>query len=235
MEDIVIATGVCTTWRNALSTNVKIQQALYLTPVETREIVTMTDHLSERVKDIDRHEYAVVAEPNTSIERVCDQMYSFPTWLDSHKQSAYQKYQPQSKFGHPNGSWRDMFITQPPINVVDIEVFPSSISYTTPEPHTRSNFFTGTDGTSFFRPDFMTRKRTLKDDQGIKMGKLHDFIQSTAVAALQRPLFVRLGVPRKHFLECSITETSPYRFWYEVRDGKVSRQTQPPHLMEEWV
>jgi hypothetical protein len=46
MGDIVIATGVCTTWRNALAANIIIQQALYLAPVETREIVTTTDHLS---------------------------------------------------------------------------------------------------------------------------------------------------------------------------------------------
>jgi hypothetical protein len=221
MEDIVIATGVCTTWRNALSANLIIQQALYLAPVETREIVTTTDYLSERIKDIDRDEYAVVAEPNPFVKRVCDQMYSFA--LDRRTQSVYQEYQPQPKFQHPNGVWRDMFIAQPPINVVDIEVFP------------RWNFFNGTDGSLIFYPDFMARKFTHVDNQGIKMGKLHDFIQSTAVAGLQKPVFVRLSVPQEHFLERSITGTSRYRFWCVVRDGKVSRQTQPPHLMDEWV
>jgi hypothetical protein len=234
MGDIVVATGVCRIWRNALMSNLIIQQALYLTPVNTREIVTTKDYFSESIEDINRDECAVVTEPHPFIKRVCDQMYSFAR-LDSYKKSASQEYRPQPKFKHPNGIWREMFIAQPPINIVDIEMFPSFIFYTEFDgtPHTRSNFYTGPDGTRFFCSSFMARKSTLRDDQGITIGKLNDFIQSRALPGLQKPVFIRLSVPQEHFLERSITETSRYKFWCEVRDGKVSRQTQPPHVMAE--
>ena len=141
------------------------------------------------------------------------------TKLHSSERSAYQEYQPQPKFKHPNGTWRDMFISQPPINLVNIEVFLSS------------NFYTAPDRTLFFCARFAARQLTLKHDQGITMGKLHDFIQSTALPGLRKPVCVRLSVPQEHFLERCITVTDRYQFWCEVRDGKVSRQTQPPHLL----
>lgn len=216
--EIVIATGVCQTWRKTLKANLTIQRAIYLAPVHTREIVTTKNCLSERIGEIDRDEYAVVTEPNPFIKRVCDQMDSC-TKLHSSERSAYQEYQPQPKFKHPNGTWRDMFISQPPINLVNIEVFLSS------------NFYTAPDRTLFFCARFAARQLTLKHDQGITMGKLHDFIQSTALPGLRKPVFVRLSVPQEHFLERSITVTDRYQFWCEVRDGKVSRQTQPPHLL----
>lgn len=111
-----------------------------------------------------------------------------------------------------------MFIAQPPINKVIIEAFPSS------------NFYTRPNGTAAFCSKFVARKCTLEDDQGIKMGRLNDYIQSTAVPGLRKPVFVRL-VPQGHFPGLCIAETVRYKFWYEVRDGKVSRQTQPSYLL----
>ena len=88
--DIVIATGVCQTWRKTLKANLTIQRAIYLAPVHTRKIVTTKNCLSERIGEIDRDEYAVVTEQNPFIKRVCDQMDSC-TKLHSSERSAYQE------------------------------------------------------------------------------------------------------------------------------------------------
>jgi hypothetical protein len=187
-EDIVVATGVCKTWREVLKDNVAIQQALFLTPTEITDIVSETECLSMSLEDIPRDQYCIIAKFNS---RFVD------LWMRTKSAdgtgSGVTRFIPQPQrtlLSHPSGLWRDMFVTQPPIKA----------------------FFLRTGNTEF---------KCFRCETGIKMGELYDAYES-----LFPPGRIGTLVDAERFI--SVDE--PYFFHngrWEVRDGKVSRQTRP--------
>lgn len=148
LGDIVITTGVCKTWRNALKGSRSIQRALFLVPADIQEITTTTKCLAMRIEDIPRDQYAIVAEPNPYTARICGQMYA-----DTNYVWAARRYErenlPLQKFDHPDGTWENMFVTQPPVKTLDVSV---------------------DDAKSLGRRRY---RFTFSHDEGITLGKLH--------------------------------------------------------------
>ena len=111
LEDIVVTTGVCKTWRNALKGNRSIQKALFLVPTDIQEITTSTKCLSMRVEDTPREQYAIVAETNPYTARICGQMHALNEIIIPWSEEFRRKDAPLPKFEHPDGTWRNMFVT----------------------------------------------------------------------------------------------------------------------------
>jgi hypothetical protein len=199
LHDIVITTGVCRAWRNALKASVAIQQAMFLAPADVREITTTTKCLSLHVKDIPRGHHAIVAELNPYTTRICGQMHGFtdPPWTSDYGHGNA----PPQRFEHPHGTWRNMFVTQPSVETLQV------------------SFYTHCQLYSVSAVSFSC-------DEGITLGKLHAFIESIAY---QRPYVVTSLTPQGLFPSRSLSVEGGYNRWWEVRKGKVHRRIEPPN------
>lgn len=211
LKDIVATTGVCRTWRNALKASVAIQQAMFLVPAEPREIATTTKCLSMRVKDIPRKHYAIVGEPNPYTTRIISLISpSTVPWWDR----LYEKLNaPMRVREHSAGTWREMFITQPPIKAIELSLFVIDIP-----------FYKRKIG---YASDYRYRV-PYNCDEGIKLGPLYDFITSTSEAT-DKSVVVTMIVPDGFFPEHSCSVRGRYNRWWEIRKGKVHRRIQPPN------
>jgi hypothetical protein len=112
LEDLVVATGVCGTWRK-LKDNLAFQQALFLAPVEIRDITFQRPCVSQRLEDLALDEdwyYSIVSDLHPSVTRICAQTLGSREHRCSMGILASTPVRkPRSK--HSSGSWRDMFIT----------------------------------------------------------------------------------------------------------------------------
>jgi hypothetical protein len=215
LEDIVVTTGVCRTWRNALKGSVAIQQALFLVPANIQEITTTTKCLSMRIEDIPRRQYAIIGEPHPWTARICGRMYASvtPSWSRDYGSTD----EPMLDVEHPAGNWREMFITQPPIKALELSLFVKpKFTQTHPNPYISSH------------KEHVPYNRA----EGIKLGPLYDFIALTLQAwDNHNHSVVTMIVPDGFFSKRSFSVTSRYNRWWEVRNGKVHRRIQPPNNM----
>jgi hypothetical protein len=211
LEDIVVATGVCRTWRKALKNNLSIRQALFLAPVEISDIQmtqseVMADYLSMSLEEILRPDYKVIGEQHTHIQEFSINIaiaQASPT-------AALEVLSSRPMFKHPSGSWREMFVSQPPIKSVTFITFLPSTKWKSPD-----------DAWSIEDFGCVT---------GVKMGDLHDFCQSVLQS---RPSVVWAYVELKGFITHDVVITTLGSCW-EVRNGKVCRQTQPLRIELPW-
>jgi hypothetical protein len=168
LENIVVTTGVCKTWRRVLKASKAIQQTLFLAPADIHEILTELkhDYLHTQLADIPRDKYRIVVECHPSLTTICGRVLSFGGSEDSEEENLRDGCGPRPDFGHPAGVWRDMFITQPPVQSIHV------VRMTRPE---SPDMFGMRDRNAGPIMQF-----TLRCNDGIKMGRLHDFIQAKA-------------------------------------------------------
>jgi hypothetical protein len=147
-NDIVAATSICRTWRNALAINPIIHQKLFLKPREIREVMAESDFVRDTENPIPMDKYHVIGIFHPLIDKICGTC--------SIEAGAYEwdlmGPAPFPRFDHYEGSWRDMFVTQPPCKSVTLRIFERS-----------------SDDSRFL--DFKT-------DKGMKLGELYDFIDT---------------------------------------------------------
>jgi hypothetical protein len=220
LEDIVIATGVCKTWRSAHA-SVAIQQALFLAPRDVRWITTITEYLPTCVEDIPRKNYAVIGELNTSLARI----FSREVFYDSYRSGSRPGHSgttctsPRESSGHhPFGLWRDMFVTQPPTTHLRFCLYSSEQFWLKME-STQDYFGMDCEGIYPF-----------ECDEGIRMGQLHDLIESKVQAHQGKKVAVRLIMSGFHPLY------QPYSDYldqcWEVRKGEAVRVILP---LDDWA
>jgi hypothetical protein len=217
LKDIVIITSVCRTWRYALKASVAIQQALFLAPINIGRITTRKEHLPKLVKDLPRAYYMVVGEVNPSLARICGPVLSNDD--ETVNPRLLGTMSPRVNFEHPAGIWRDMFITQPPTSLVRLYLYPKETS--------RRTFA----GTLDFVPE-LDEVYPYRRNGGIRMGQLHDFIESRAQARQKekrtsggRTFAVRVVMPDFH---PEHTPSQKHHDWFwEVGEGKVIREILP--------
>jgi hypothetical protein len=219
LEDIVVTTGVCKTWRNALEASVTIQQALFLVPAGIREIATTTKCLSMRVQDIARKQYTNIGRPNPYTIRIFGQMGVFGEVHWRSRGNNFCKLLP--RFDHPVATWRHMFLTQPPITTVNTLIYLN-------ENTTKTGHRVRTQHVAY----------SFTSDEGIKMGELHDYIrskeqryqESSSINFLDIKLDIRsAAIEAGFYLERGdICVIHPNNRWWEVRNGKVHRKLKLP-------
>jgi hypothetical protein len=209
LEDIVVATGVCKTWRYALKvshTTVAIKKALFLAPTDIRRITTSTEDIPKRVEDIPREIngiYAVVGEVNPFFARICDPLLSVNADYISQPQTMPQR----RNFEHPAGLWRKMLITQPPTSHVSVSLCPNPII-----PFTDS------------RPwmhvlPYRERSDSLRCDEGVRMGQVYDLIELKAQAFQGEIFAVSIHMSNFHS-----NHNRSYGWDWEVCNGMVVRE-----------
>jgi hypothetical protein len=202
LEDIVVATGVCQTWRKALKNNAAIQQALFLAPVEISDI-RMTQsgaaavYLPTSPEDIPRPDYMIIGKYHTRIKEHSNIKAA------QRSVTAFELLSSRPLSKHPNGSWREMFVSQPPIKSVTINTF---------APSTELRSYTDA-----------WKSKDFGCETGVKMGELHDFCQS---ALQSNPPVVDAFLVVAGFITHDVVIMTSGGRW-EVRNGKVCRQTRP--------
>jgi hypothetical protein len=223
LKDIVAATGICKSWRNAMAADLAVQQALFLKPVELSEVLVETRQLlalgeSETV-NIDR--CTVVGQLNPLAEKMCgsikfraaqSQVMPLPRqcWRGSDRECL-------ARFGdnHPDGIWREMFITQPPCIRVHVKIY---------ELRTEDILgIYGSKGTQKVVEEVNEKANLLERSDGVKLGDLYDFIFAYHHWETRS---VRTTV-RRYVAE---NIDLPDRTSCMVRNGKVRLPTQLPDL-----
>lgn len=114
LDDIVIATGVCRAWRQALKDNVAVQQAMFLTPDNSHKITTTEGSLSKLLEDITRKENSTIVELHPFISRICGQTLSAHAYILTTALSipadcgSRVGLENQPTYKHSAGAWRDI-------------------------------------------------------------------------------------------------------------------------------
>jgi hypothetical protein len=143
LEDIVTATGVCHFWRNAAAAEPKIQKALFLIPEKvsrmllSRNLVESTHYAWRPVEQIFSEDIPgkpmpkewcyTIGRLHPFLRRICNNMRFGTREADDigdYESNIINPGIPPDLF-HPNGSWRDIFISQPPCQKVCVTVKPS--------------------------------------------------------------------------------------------------------------
>lgn len=131
LEDVIAATGICRSWRDAIAADTTLQQVMFLKPVELSEVLVETRQLLALAESetISIDECAVVGRLNPFAEKLCGSIkfraaQSRKLPLPDHRWWGCDR-EPPAVFGdpHPKGIWRSMFITQPPCTRVHVEIF----------------------------------------------------------------------------------------------------------------
>jgi hypothetical protein len=206
-SQIQAVSEVCQPWYDALKADVGIQQALFLAPADPREITTSAHNcLSMRLEDIPRDKYGVVGKHHPLATALCDELLSYNDEGDLEGFPMRRGMKP--RYGAPVGILRDMFITQPPIKTIninlhmDIQVQNVEIVYYGP-----------------------TRSYTFQCDEGIKFGKLQDFIHPKMPQDRLRNWNVAIELKAtKGFALTNMPAPDDHSSRWEVRNGKVSRE-----------
>lgn len=138
-------TGVCKSWRSALKEDPNIQEALFLKPAEVREVWCDNLSLNDPEHSISIYDDCmIIGKLHPRVEFILGDVsvgYEF-RWHPTEF----------SKIEHPDGTWRDMFITQPPCQKVQVS----------------------------FGGWFAMKHLTFERGTGVTFGELYDFVHSNA-------------------------------------------------------
>jgi hypothetical protein len=179
LKDIVAATGICKAWRNAIAADPGVQQALFLKPVEISEVL-VEDRMLLALHDLEPiniDKCTVVGQLHPFAEKFCSsikfraaQSHALPLprdrWRGCHTETV-------SIFGHdhPDGTWREMFLTQPPCLRVRVEIYKLSCAvYGTFGARLRDDETYVEDLNFGF---------SLENESGVKLGELYEHIVTT--------------------------------------------------------
>lgn len=147
LHDIVAATGVCRQWKQALAADHSIQRALFLRPERISEVLATERWVNILKNPIPLARCKMIGTLHPILDRICG--YALPS--GELKQKRAFCLQP---FDHPEGTWRNMYATQPPAHTVSLAM------------RTR------------VRKDFgMPVREILEDSDGVKIGQVYDLIE----------------------------------------------------------
>jgi hypothetical protein len=199
LKDLVVATGVCQTWRK-LKDNLAIQKAMFLSPVDISDIMANTDLcLSMRLEDVPRSQYSIVGEAHDALADFSSSDLQGVSDTGQYHQSLRQVFRAKSLFQHPLGCWREMFTSQPPTTSVSIVLSP------------------------FFDSRHKGKsKKVFQCDTSVKMGPLHEFCRDV----LRSNSWAEscYAVPKGFVSLKDVPDLSGGR--WDVRQGRIHRQTQ---------
>jgi hypothetical protein len=150
LQDVVVATGVCRFWRDALKPNPQVREALFLTPTEVREVMVSDFDVCNTTDPIPIDAYFLIGTLHPLLRRICG------TFHCGEDVKAVIRPGIFPNFEHPDGIWREMLISQPPCKRVLVTV--TSVS--------------PGDG------DIRELELHLRNDTGVKMGELYDLIRA---------------------------------------------------------
>lgn len=194
LKDIVSGTGLCKFWREALQSNQHIQEVLFLKPVEIREVVCEIHRLHDLEHSIAMDDCMVLCKTHPYIhDIICDEV-QVPRRIE-HGRGKFMKFQ------HPSGTWREMFLTQPPCKKVTVHI-----------------------GTTHA---FNLIKCANSTD--VKLGELHDRIQSIHPPGSAYDADVRVTVSG-YADEGSMPRKDPATTRCKVLHGEVCRPKELPTL-----
>lgn len=120
IADIITTTGVCHFWRDAVAADPQVQKALFLKPAEVRWVLV---HKTLPVSNIEQLFFqhnpgnAIPEELCYTIGHMNPFLYKICGVVNGHY-SEFEDDLSALDFGHHNGSWRDMFISQPPCKII---------------------------------------------------------------------------------------------------------------------
>lgn len=203
VNDLIVAIGVCQTWRKALKESKSIQQALFLTPVDVRDITSEADcHLSMSLDKIPRDQYTVVGEPRPFVRTLwfCKEPTGIEPTFDIHLQGRTKRRRTLTP-----GGWRNMFATQPPSKSVKVAVIPSTIMH----------------GHQLGRPVLSFRDKGFKltCETGVRLGELHGFCQSE-LRKREIEFRIQISFDPERFIESRHLAAGGR---WEVRNSKIFR------------
>jgi hypothetical protein len=195
LQDVVATTGVCRFWRDALRPNPQVREALFLTPIEVREVMVSDFDICNNTDPIPIDACFLIGAMHPSLRRICG------TFHCGEDVKAVMRPGIFPNFEHPDGIWREMLISQPPCKTVLVTV-------TTVNPG---------DG------DIRELELHLRNDTGVKMGKLYDLIRSKLSGDVQGSKF------RVYFVtEDNMDFFETWAIKCQVRDGEVRRPAKLP-------
>lgn len=192
-RDIVSVTAVCKTWRGALKEDPHVQEALFLKPMEVREVLCDNHLLNDLERPISLDDCTVICKLHPFADKILGKVLvgkgsRFPS-------------QPFPNIEHPDGTWREMFITQPPSTKLRV-----------------------CDGRAMFNYDFpfVEVPRTT----GVTFGEIYDFLKPKQ-PHLAQAFTVTIAV-RGYADEDNMPRDRPFTSRCKVRDGEVCRPTGLP-------
>lgn len=198
LNDIITTTGVCRTWRSAVAADPVVQQLLFLKPVEIDEVLAENPHILDLETPIPFDECVVIGELHPWISEII-----------GHVQTGYP-YPHGGHSLHPGtnldflsheGSWREMFATQPPCKRATVLLC--------------SNMSNGNE-----------HEAKLVREDGIRMGELYDFVHEELS---YNPECSGSVVHFDRFdTEEYVHQARFYETRCKVRDGEVCRPAQMP-------
>ena len=195
-KDIVSATGLCKFWRKALQSTQHIQETLFLEPVEIREVVCEIHRLHDLEHSIEIDDCMVLCKTHPYIhDIICDEV-QVPRRIE-HRRGKLMKFQ------HPSGTWREMFLTQPPCKKATVHIGSTHAS----------NLIKCANST------------------GVKLGELHDRIQSIHPPGSAYDVDVRVTVSG-YADKDSMPRKDPSTTTCKVLHGEVCRPKELPTLVD---
>lgn len=136
LEAIVVTTGVCHFWRNAVAADPQIQKALSLKPEEVRRVRLYKQCLDEHFERVfSEHgpggtiptKYChTIGNFHPSIEKICGKVHTHrgaPASPITHHPDYFIENEVSTlDVGHTDGNWRNMLVSQPPCKLVKIKI-----------------------------------------------------------------------------------------------------------------
>lgn len=219
LPDIVATTGVCHFWRNATAADPQVQKALFFEPEEVRRGLfflannSWWDEFLSEVKSGDAIEDVtgmnachIIGKVHPYLKRICN------TWFDMRGSTENEPTRATigaaPRFTYPDGSWRRMFITQPPCNFV-------MIMAETMDPTDREKL--------------MIRYR---GDDGVRLGRLYDEMVSGWSTDLRKKFHIMAWIPGYCKQGTEIEEST---LEIDIKDGTGYWPNEGAWTNPEWI
>jgi hypothetical protein len=193
LQDIVAATGVCKFWRDALKSNSQVQEALFLKPAEICEVVATNAVVCGTADPIAIDGCYVIGAFHPSLTKICGSVRAGGRVPPLSNEERFPKFE------HHEGTWREMFITQPPCKAITLQ------SHKWPGAH----------------PCRVGLTLEFKNNDGVKLGELYDFIHSIPQNDLPRAKgLIHINM---YATEDNMEEYDGWDSRCQVRNGEVCR------------
>ena len=113
-RDVLSATRTCKVWRDALKDDQHIQQALFLKPMAITEVLCDNYRIKDLEQPISIDDCMIIGKLHPHLNLISGRV------LVGNERCIYGRSYP--KTDHPEGVWREMFITQPPCKKVNVGI-----------------------------------------------------------------------------------------------------------------